>query len=373
MQIETTLKPTLFMALELSNKKWKVAFATPRHNPRQVSLRAGDRDGLQQQIAKAKAKFALATDVAVKSCYEAGRDGFWVHRLLQSLGIENVVVDSSSIEVNRRARRRKTDRLDAEKLVRMLMRYHGGESRLWGVARVPSEAEEDERRLHRERERLIRERTAHRTRIRALLALQGLRVDPNWRRLAEQLDSLRRWDGQPLPSGLAAELRREAQRLQTLEAQLREVEQAQTRQLAKPQSESEQQAAKLHQLRAVGPVSALVLAKEFFGWRDFRNRREVGGLAGLTGTPYDSGGSERDQGISKAGNRRVRTLSVELAWSWLRFQPQSELSRWYVRRFGTGSNRMRRIGIVALARKLLVALWKYLVHGELPAGALQRA
>jgi transposase len=373
MQIETTLTQTLFMALELSNKKWKLAFATAAQNPRQVTVAAGIPCLLQQQIARAKAKFGLPADAPVKSCYEAGRDGFWVHRLLQSLGVENTVVDSASIEVDRRARRKKTDRLDADRLVRMLMRYWGGETRLWGVARVPSETEEDERRLHRERERLIRERTAHRNRIRALWQLQGLVVEPNWRQFAEQLDSLRRWDDKPLPSALRAELQRESERLHKLEQQLAEVEKAQAQQLAKPQTAAEQQAAKLHTLRAVGPVSALTLAKEFFGWRDFRNRREVGGLAGLTGTPYDSGGSARDQGISKAGNRRVRTLSVELAWSWLRYQPQSELSRWYVRRFGTGTKRMRRIGIVALARKLLVALWKYLAHDELPVGALRRA
>ncbi|MCI0356076.1 MAG: IS110 family transposase [Acidobacteria bacterium] len=373
MQIETTLKQTLFMALELSNKKWKVAFATTAHNPRQISLQAGDRDGLPQQIAKAKGKFGLPADAPVQSCYEAGRDGFWVHRLLESLGVENLVVDSASIEVDRRARRAKTDRLDADKLVRMLIRYWGGDSRLWGVARVPSEAEEDERRLHRERERLIRERTAHRCRIRALLQLHGVRTEPKWRQLSEQLDSLRDWNDKPLPRGLQTELRREAQRLQQLEEQLAAVNKVQAQQLTKPQTAAQKQAAKLHRLRAVGPVSALVLSKEFFGGRDFRNRREVGGLSGLTGTPYDSGGSERDQGISKAGNRRVRTLMVELAWSWLRYQPQSELSQWYVRRFGSGSPRMRRVGIVALARKLLVALWKYLARDESPAGALQRA
>lgn len=373
MQIETTLTQTLFMALELSNKKWKVAFATTAHNPRQITIAAGDAQALRQQIERAKAKFDLPADAPVKSCYEAGRDGFWVDRLLLSLGVDNLVVDSASIEVDRRARRAKTDRLDADKLVRMLIRYWGGDKRLWGMASVPSEAQEDERRLHRERERLIRERTAHRCRIRALLQLQGVRTEPKWRKLSEQLDSLRDWDGKPLPSGLQAELRREAERLHTLEEQLAVVDKAQAQQLAKPQTDAEKQAAKLHRLRAVGPVSALVLSKEFFGWREFRNRREVGGLSGLTGTPYDSGGSARDQGISKAGNRRVRTLMVELAWSWLRYQPQSELSRWYMRRFGSGSQRLRRIGIVALARKLLVALWKYLAHDESPVGALQRA
>lgn len=289
MQIETTLKQTLFMALELSNQKWKLAFATAAHNPRQITIADDDAQALREQIERAKVKFGLPAAAPVKSCYEAGRDGFWVDRLLKSLGVDNLVVDSASIEVDRRARRAKTDRLDADKLVRMLIRYWGGETRLWGVARVPSEAEEDERRLHRERERLIRERTAHRTRIRALWQLQGVRTEPKWRKLGEQLDSLRNWDGKPLFSSLHAELQREAQRLDQLAEQLTAVNNAQAQQLAKPQTDAEKQAANLHRLRAVGPVSALVLSKEFFGWRDFRNRREVGGLSGLTGAPYNSG------------------------------------------------------------------------------------
>jgi len=363
----TTQTQSLFMALELSNKKWKLAFSN-RQRIRQVTLAAAGSQALREALALAKQRLGLPADAPVRSCYEAGRDGFWVHRLLQSLGVDNVVVDPASIEVPRRARRAKTDRLDAEKLVRMLMRYAGGESTLWRVVRVPTAQQEDQRRPHRELDRLTGERTAHRARVRSLLALHGVAVA--WKPQGKlAVESLRDWEGQPLPEQLRAELERELARLELLQQQMAVLEKQQQQRLREPQTAAERQAAALVKLRAIGPVSGRLLSEEFFGWRQFKNRREVGSLSGLTGTPYASGEMAREQGISKAGNKRVRWLMIELAWSWLFYQSQSELSRWYRRRFGTGNARQRRIGIVALARKLLVALWKYLERGELPAGA----
>ena len=358
---------TVYMAMELSNKNWKLAFSTGE-KIRQVNVVAGDRAGLLKAAQTAKKKLGVSAEAKVISCYEAGRDGFWLHRWLEQQGLENLVVDAASIEVNRRQRRAKTDRLDAERLVRMLMRYAGqGERSVWKVVRVPSEAEEDERRVHRERERLVAEQTAHRARVRSLLVLHGVRVK---RITADTLAGCRDWQARPLPAAVREELQREYQRLALAQEQLARLERAQAQGLKDPQNETQRRGQKLRRLRSVGPVSAWTLSHEFFGWRRFHNRREVGALAGLTGSPYDSGDSVREQGISKAGNARVRHLMVELAWGWLRYQPDSALTQWFWRRFGHGSKRMRRVGIVALARKLLVALWKYVEFDELPVGAI---
>jgi len=278
------------------------------------------------------------------------------------------VVDPSSIEVNRRQRRAKTDRLDVKKLLQMLTRYRlHGETAVWKVVHVPTEEQEDELRLHRERERLKKERTAQITCIRPLLALHGIHID---KLPTGALNTLQDWRGRPLPAGLLAELERELERFALLQAQLAAVEKQQAARLEDPRTVADVKAAKLSQLRGMGMTSAWILAKEFFGWRNFRNRRQVGALSGLTGTPYASGGIARDQGISKTGNKRVRAMMLELAWSWLRFQPRSELPKWFELRFGHGGKRLRRTGIVALTRKLLVALWKYVDKDELPAGQI---
>ena len=371
MESTTGCGKTLYMAMELSASKWGLAFSNEEKVP-QITVIAGDQAGLLGQIKRAKEKLGLPPEAPVVCCYEAGRDGFWIHRLLEREGVRNHVVDAASIEVNRRKRRVKTDRLDAESLVRMLIRYEKGERTLWRLAKVPSEAEEDERRLHREIQRLKKERTAHCNRIRGLLVLQGVRLV---RRtiVGIPLEQLRTWDGKELPAALMEELVRERERLRVLEEQVRQLEKVQTERVKKPQTRSDHVAEKLSQLRGVGPVSSWILSKEFFGWRTFHNRREVGALAGLTGTPYSSGSSEHDQGISKAGNVRVRWVMIELSWRWLQFQPDSALSKWFWLRFGHGNGRMRRIGIVALARKLLVAFWKYLDHGEMPEGAVMKA
>lgn len=357
----------LYMAFELSEKDWKLALGDGVRSPSRYTVAAGDTARLLECIAKAKARCALAPEARVHSCYEAGRDGFWLHRWLILHGIENIVVDSASIEVNRRARRAKTDRLDGDKLLAMLIRYHADEPRVWSVVRVPTPEEEDARRAHRELGRLGHERTAHINRIRALLVLHNLRVKYVGGRLWQ-----RWWTGhaQELGPGVRAEIERESERLSLVKKQMDTIEAAQRQAVA---AGSEAQVARLAQLRGIGMSSGWVLAKELFGWRCFRNRREVAGCLGLTPSPYASGESETEQGISKAGNRRARTLLVELAWSWLRYQRESELSKWFNRRFAGGGKRLRRIGIVALARRLAIALWRYLEHGLIPDGAQLKA
>ena len=353
----------LYMAFELGEENWKLAMSDGVRAASHYALRAGDTAVLLECIDKAKARCGLAAEARLHSGYEAGRDGFWLHRWLIERGIDNVVVDSASIEVNRRARRVKTDRLDAEKLLGMLIRYHAGERRVWSVLRVPTAAQEDARRVHRELGRLGHERTAHINRIRALLVLDNLRVKYVGGRLWQ-----RWWNAHAgeLRPGVRAEIKRESVRLSLVKAQMRTIEAEQRKAL---EGESEPQVTRLAQLRGIGMSSGWVLVKELFGWRSFRNRREVAGCLGLTPSPYASGQSETEQGISKAGNRRVRTLMVELAWSWLRYQPESGLSQWFNRRFAGGGKRMRRIGIVALARRLAIALWRYLEDGLIPEGA----
>jgi transposase len=361
----------LYMAMELSSSKWKLGFSKGTgHKVREVNVPAGNLDGLQVAVSRAKKKFKTPDDARVVSCFEAGRDGFWIHRFLESVGIENNVVDSSSIEVKRRSRRKKTDRLDVRKLLSMLIRYQSGEKDVWSVVHVPSVEDEDERRLHRERGRLKKERTAHINRIRSLLVTQGIQLG-KWRNYSpETLEEARLWDGSPLPEGLKSDLEREWERLTLVEKQIRQVEEKQGECVRSKATSKMEQVELLMRLNGVGIVTAWVLVMEFFGWRKFKNRRQVGSLAGLTGTPFESGGTEREQGISKAGNKLVRTLMIELAWGWLRFQPNSKLTRWYNTRFSKGGKRMRRVGIVALARRLLVDLWRYLEHGIVPEGVI---
>ena len=357
----------LFVALELSDKKWKLA-CSDGNKRRIVTIAAGDLVALGEAIAKAKARFGMPGGVPIVSCYEAGRDGFWLHRSLVHCGVANVVVDASSIEVNRRARRAKTDRVDVEQLLRLLIRYHHGEQRVWSVVHVPSVEEEDARRLHRELERLKKERTGHRNRIQALFVSQGVRLQPR-HDLLERLEAARLWDGSALPPDLQAEVRREEARLRLVDEQIRALEAEQVQRLEAAVTPCHQQIAHLMHLRGIGLTSAWVFVMEYFGWRQFHNRKEVAALAGLTPMPYASGDSSRDQGISKAGNRRIRTLMIQIAWGWLRYQPHSALSVWFNTRFALGGKRMRRIGIVALARRLLIALWRYLQSGVIPESA----
>jgi transposase len=360
----------LYLAFELSWNQWKLAFATEAgDNPRLRNIGGRNTQALMQEIGKAKKRFGLPDDAPVRSCYEAGRDGFWVHRFLESQGIDNQVVDSSSIEVNRRGRRRKTDRLDAGKLLSMLIRWHHGERKLWSVVQVPSVADEDRRQLHRDLGELKAERVQHTNRIKGLLAGCGLSVIGIDEHFAEVLAELRTWDGQPVPPELQQRLQREHQRWQLVDRQIKELESERARKIRSSKDPVVTKVRQLLRLRGIGANSAWLYVMEFFGWRRIRNRRQLASLAGLTPTPYDTGDSKREQGISKAGNRRLRTMAIEIAWCWLRYQPASALSQWYDKRFAKGSSRQRRIGIVALARKLLVALWRLLETGEVPQGA----
>jgi len=368
----TTLPPHLYMALELSQTTWQLGFTIGLGQaPRLRKLAARDLPGLREEIRLSRKRFGLPENVPVLSCYEAGRDGFWVHRYLTRQGVTNLVVDSASIEVNRRKRRTKTDRLDVVKLLTMLIRYAHGEQKVWSVLHPPGPEEEDQRQLHRELLALKRERTYHINRLKGLLANQGVllavQVD-----FLEQLDTVRLWDGAPLPPGLHTCLQREYVRYQLIQEQVHQLEKIRLEAIRTAETPALKQVRQLLQLPGLGVNSAWLFVMEFFAWRNFRNRREVGALAGLTPTPYQSGTSGREQGISKAGNRQVRTMAIEIAWIWLRYQPESALSRWYQTRFGHGNSRLRRIGIVALARKLLIALWQYLEHDRLPEGARLR-
>jgi transposase len=350
--------------------RWKLAFTIGHgQKARQRSMPARDLAALEQEIAKAKKRFRLPADGPVVSCYEAGHDGFWLHRCLTARGITNVVVDSASIEVKRRKRRAKSDRLDAEKLVTMLVRYHAGERKVWSAVHVPGVADEDQRQLHRELQELKDEQTRHSNRIKGLLASQGLALDVVDEALPQWLSSARLWDGSALGADLQQRLVREGQRWQFVHQQVLELSAERRRRIRCDDTPHVALVRQLLGLAGIGVNGAWLLVYEFFAWRKLQNRKQAGALVGLTGTPYHSGGSEREQGISKAGSRRMRRMLVELAWCWLRWQPESALSAWYARRFASGKGPARKVGIVAVARKLLIALWRYLERGEIPAGA----
>lgn len=364
----------LYLALELGRREWKLGFATGMgRRPRERVVKAGDLDGLEDEIRRARGRFKLGDHTKVVCCYEAGRDGFWIHRFLEAVGVESHVVDSASIEVKRRGKQRKTDRLDLGALLRLLIRFWGGEKKVWSVVHVPSPEAEDVRHLHRELGTLKADRTRVTNRIKGLLAGQGVlevEVRPGFEGV---LESMEIWDGLPLGEHLKSRLKREWAKVQELTRQIREVE-AERRALEKTSTDrSVEMVKQLQELRGIGESSSWLFVMEFFGWRKFRNRREVGGLAGLAPTPNQSGEQDQERGIDKAGNRHVRAMAIEIAWCWLRYQPGSALSQWYQEKWGGGSSRMRRIGIVAMARKLLVELWRYLETGALPEGAITKS
>jgi transposase len=365
--------PCLYVAFELGIDEWKLGFATELGATVQVRrMPARDRERLRREIAEAKTRVGVKSATPVRSCYEAGRDGFWLHRYLTSLGIENAVVDSSSIEVNRRLRRAKSDRLDARKLVSMLLRYHAGERDVWSVVRVPTVEEEDRRQLHRELRTLKKDHTRVTNRVKGLLANQGIRL-PKGTDVGAALNTLRLWDGSAVPAALRARLQRDWEHARFLSTKIRELERDRQHAIAHGRGQAVDKVRQLLRLRAIGPSGAWVYVNEFFGWRHFRNRKEVGAAAGLTPTPYQSGDEHREQGISKAGSRHIRAIAIDMAWCWLRYQPRSRLSRWYQTRFARGGARARKVGIVALARKLLIELWRFLEFGVLPAGARLKA
>jgi transposase len=367
--------PVLYLAFELANRSWKLGFSTGLgQKPRIRSVPGRDLEALLREITRARRRFGLDDAVPVVSCYEAGRDGFWLHRFLNSEpGRHNRVVDSASIEVNRRKRRRKTDRIDVRKLLTMLMRYHNGEARVWSVVHVPSAEAEDARHLHRELRTLKTERTRVTNRIKGLLAAQGLSVGSLGPGFVDALDELRLWDGSALPPQLRERLEREDRHRTRINERIRLIERLQAEQLAEPSDPALRMVRQLMTLKGIGLQSAWLFTFELFAWRDIQNRKQLAALCGLAPTPYSSGDETRDLGISKAGNAAVRAMAIQIAWGWIRHQPQSTLTLWFNRRFAHGGRHMRAIGIVALARRLLIELWRFVETGALPEGAIASA
>ena len=370
---DNTPGAVLFMAFELSENTWKLGFSIGHgQKPRERPMTARDLKRLLDEVAQAKSRCGLRATAPVVSCYEAGRAGFWLHRFLPAHRLTNHVVDSSSIAGNRRQRRAKSDGLDVRKLLTMLIRYHHGERQVWRVVHVPSVAAEDQRHLHRDLETLQQERASTTTRIKGLLSSQGIRLH-SLTKLPEPLDALRLWDGSPMPPGLRRRVLRVYAHYTFLSAQIAELEAERRALLQRATDASLDKVRQLMHLRGIGINGSWWLGMEFFAWRELKNRREVGGLAGLTPTPYQSGESAREQGITKSGNRHVRWMTTELAWSWRRYPPESARSCWLRARCGGGGKRRRRMGIVAVARKLLMALWRFLETGVVPAGAGRKA
>jgi transposase len=367
---------TIFVAIELSQKSWLVTLHSPdRDRISRHTLEGGDHAGLLALIEKvrSRAEQQLGGSLRVASCYEAGYDGFWLHRLLLAAGVMNFVFDAASIPVEQRGRRAKTDRIDGELLLRTLMAHLRGEPRVVRIVQVPTVEQEDARRASRERERLIKEQTAHTNRIKALLRLQGMAVGyPRRRDWLNWLAKQRDWQGQPVSPHLLAEVTREHARLLLVREQLAALERAEATQACPVPQAMVERRDQLQRLKALGPSFATTLTCELF-YKDFDNRRQVAAYCGLPPSPWRSGGIDREQGISKAGNPRARLKAIELAWLWLRHQPESELSRWFNTRTANAGKRARRIAIVALARKLMVALWRYLTTGLVPAGATMKA
>jgi len=368
--LESTASASLDVAFELGSTKWVLACTTvgATQRPRVRQIAAGDLAALDREFALAKVKLGLAAEAPVRSCYEAGRDGFWLHRWLTGRGVRNVVVDSSSIEVNRRARRAKTDRLDAGRLLALLRRWTAGEARVWSVVHVPTPEAEAARQLTRERATVRADRAQVRSRIQGLLATQGIRGALT-RRFAERLPELATGDGRPLAPAFQERLAREWTQLQAIEARLTVLESAQGQRIRAAEDPVGRVAQQLCRLRGVGEASASLYSAELFATRTFRNTRQLGALTGLVPVPYRSDQRVQDQGISKAGRAELRRVSVQLAWCWLRWQPASALASWFAERFSRAGGRSRRIGIVAVARRLVIALWRFVEHGVLPAGA----
>jgi transposase len=374
----------LFISLELSRSSWLVTALLPGSAKlSKHTVKAGSHSDILGLLSRLKAKAdAVAEPVKIIAIHEAGLDGFWVHRLLENNGVESHIVDPASIALPRRKRRAKTDAIDGETLLRTLLAWRRGEPRVCSMVVPPTPEDEDRRRLVREHDTLLTERVQHTNRIRGLLAGQGIRdYNPLRQGARERLETLETGDGRPLPSHLKAEIRRELERLALIESQFialeaeRKVLMQPDQAAAKPDQPLPPAAAmaRLSQLKGIGPGIASVVVLEAL-FRHFDNRRQIAAYAGLVPTPWKSGTIDHEQGISKSGNPRLRVSLIELAWLWLRWQPASALSQWFRRRVAAESGvcnpRLRRITIVALARKLLVALWRYVEHGVVPEGAV---
>ncbi len=364
---------TIFVAIELSQKSWLATLHSPdRDRLSHHKVEAGDRAGLLSLLERVRERAGRKLGAAprVVSCYEAGYDGYWLHRFLQANGVENYVFDPASIAVEQRSRRAKSDRIDGEQLVRTLMAHLRGEPRVVRIVRVPSPDQEDARRASRERDRLIGEQTGHTNRLKSLLRLHGLEVgNPRRRDWLKWLAGQRDWQGQPIPPQILAEIEREHARLMLVREQLTALEKAPAQ--AQPTPAAVEMGCRqeiLFRLKSLGPAFTASLTGEVF-YKDFTNGRQVGSYVGLAPSPWKSGGTDREQGISKAGNPRARQKAIELAWLWVRHQPDSALTLWFRERTVKASKRIKRIAIVALARKLMVALWRFVTTGLVPTGA----
>ncbi len=367
---------TIHVAIELSVSSWLVAARLPGAGKSRLHrLAGGNTAALLTLIAElrshASTKLGRAAEVAC--CFEAGRDGFWLHRLLTAHGIAAYVLEPTSILVNRRARRAKTDRLDAEGMLRVLAAWLGGDRQVCSMVRVPTPEEEDAKRPHRERERLVQEKLRIENRIEALLFTQGIRERPSLRSWERKMTELRTGDGRGMPPLLRAELDRLRRRLVLVLELIREVEAERAEALAATIDDAmTQKITALQRIHGIGVNFATVLVREVL-YRSFANRRQIASYVGITPMPYQSGGMDRDRSISRAGNPRARTTLIQLAWLWLRYQPGSALAAWFRERVGTLQGRTRRIAIVAMARRLLIALWRYVETGVTPEGIVIRA
>jgi len=370
----------LYLALEISAKTWKLGIHDKRRGrARVVTVDAWDFGALMVHLERARVAMGLPKGVRVFSCYEAGREGFSIHRRLEQLQIVNVILDAASVDVNRRARRAKTDRLDVEMLVLKLMAHHRGE-RAFAVLRIPTPEDEGLRQEQRHLDDLKAERGRHRVRIQSLLLTEGIvaKWSPG---LSSSLHELRTSDGRTLSLGLVARIRDESSRLEVAQEQINRIEQARKRALAEKKVPSlapreamqhVERVEMLSSLKGIGTTGAFKLVLECFGWRKFKTRREVAGCLGLAPSPFASGNIDHEQGISKLGNGRLRALVVELSWLWVRHQPTSKITRWFEEKFAKGAGRSRRIGIVAVARKLAISLWKFIEFGVVPDGAIMK-
>jgi transposase len=373
MQISSAIDidPVIYLAIELSASTWLAASKLPTTQKTGLHrMEAGDSRALLALIGDLRKKVAakLGVETTVVSCFEAGRDGFWLHRLLVEHGVISRVVEPTSILVNRRARRAKTDRLDAQGLLRILAAHAKGDDDVCSVVRVPTIEEEDAKRQHREREHLVQERVRIENRIAALLTTQGIRKRPSLRSWEKDMEEMRTGDGRPIPPLLHAEVNRLRRRLVMTLAMIREVEAERELELQRQDDTASRTIQALRRIRGVGDNFAAVLTREVF-YRTFENRRQIASYLGLTPTPFQSGGTDRDRRISRAGNARARKTLIQLAWLWLRYQPDSRLAVWFRERVGNLQGRTRRIAIVAMARKLLIAIWRYTTTGLVPEGA----
>src|SRR5262252_8447253 len=362
----------LHCALELGKNSWLLAIQFPdRAQPSLYPNEGGNTEKLMAKLTAARDCWAKGSGAvpAITVCYEVGYDAFWLARFLEARGVECLVIDPGSLQVNRRSRPVKTDRVDVKVLLRTLIAWCRGERHVWSLVRIPSIEEEDLRRSHRERSRLVRERTAHINRIKGLLFAQGIRrinVKSQYKTLA--VDKLVTGDGHRLPPRLACEIAREIQRLAMVQEQIAEIE-CERDTAPTPCEATERKRHLLLQLKSIGPAISALLSREVY-YSQFVNRRQVGSFLGLTPSPYSSGEEEHCQGISRAGSGHVRAIMIETDWLWTRHQPKSALTRWFVERTAGQSTRMRKIMIVAVARKLAIALWRYVEHGLVPQGAI---